>query len=253
MARPVLTQLDFNGIPALNFALEPVSTLPSTPTLGRLVIVSSSKKIFHGDGAVWKEVGQADGLPSISIADVTGLQGALDLKAAKAALEALVAVVDGKANTGHQHEISEIISLASRLTAIDTAIAGKANLAHTHIASAIVDLTTVIDTRIAGYIAETAGNDESLDTLREIIDMIKNNASALELMIGRHDADVGNGTSTSLAINHGLNTLDVSVDVYDKATGSTILCDITRSNVNVVTLGFAVAPTANSLRVVIKA
>ena len=59
-------------------------------------------------------------------------------------------------------------------------------------------------------------------------------------------------SATSIPVTHGLNTLDVQVEVYEVASGATVECDIVRTNVNTVTLGFAVAPASNSLRVVVQ-
>lgn len=252
MARSVLTQLDLNSIPLLNIVVEPVSTLPATATAGRLVMLASTSKVYVGNGTAWKEFGEAGALPAIAISDVDDLQAQLDLKATVVALNALSTTVGGKANASHSHAISEITDLASQLAALNTAIGGKANTSHTHIASAITDFATAVDARIVAYIDSVAGTDENLDTLREIIDMVKSNATALEAMIGRFSADVGTGSQTSIAITHGLNSRDCSVEVYEKSTGATVLCDVIRTSVNVVTLGFATAPAANSLRVVIK-
>jgi len=62
---------------------------------------------------------------------------------------------------------------------------------------------------------------------------------------------IGTGAATSIAVNHGLNTLDVQVQIYDIATGETVECDVIRNSVSQVTLGFSVAPASNSLRVVV--
>jgi len=59
-------------------------------------------------------------------------------------------------------------------------------------------------------------------------------------------------SATSIAVTHNLGTLDVHVQVYEVSTGETVECDVTRNSTNQVTLGFAVAPTANSLRVVVQ-
>lgn len=59
------------------------------------------------------------------------------------------------------------------------------------------------------------------------------------------------GGATSVAVTHNLNTRDVTVGVYDAATFEEIECDVVRTSVNVVTLGFAVAPAASSLRCVV--
>lgn len=59
-------------------------------------------------------------------------------------------------------------------------------------------------------------------------------------------------SATSIAVTHSLGTLDVQAQVYELATGDTVECDVTRNSINQVTLGFATAPTANSLRVVVQ-
>jgi hypothetical protein len=65
-------------------------------------------------------------------------------------------------------------------------------------------------------------------------------------------ANVGDGTNTSYAITHNLNSRDVIVQVYDNATFDTIYVDTVRTSVNVVTLTFATAPASNAYRAVIQ-
>jgi len=71
-------------------------------------------------------------------------------------------------------------------------------------------------------------------------------------VVARKFAGTLSTSATSIAVTHSLNTLDVQVQVYEVATGDTVECDVSRNSVNQVTLGFAVAPTANSLRVVVQ-
>lgn len=58
-------------------------------------------------------------------------------------------------------------------------------------------------------------------------------------------------TSASAAITHNLGTLDVHVAVYEVSTGALVQPDVTLTSVNVVTLGFATAPTTGQYRAVI--
>ena len=71
----------------------------------------------------------------------------------------------------------------------------------------------------------------------------------------KYSATIGDGTTTALVVTHNLNTLDVIAQVYDSAVAGAnyIECDIQRTTVNTVTLGFSVAPTANSIRVTVLA
>lgn len=66
---------------------------------------------------------------------------------------------------------------------------------------------------------------------------------------GRFVGNVGDGSATSIAVTHSLNTRDVKVEVWDNTTFETILCDVVRTSVSVVTLSFAVAPTSGQFRV----
>ncbi len=59
------------------------------------------------------------------------------------------------------------------------------------------------------------------------------------------------GAGTSVAITHGLNTLDVLVQVVENSTGATVECDVVRNSVNQVTLGFAAPVTADVYRVIV--
>lgn len=59
-------------------------------------------------------------------------------------------------------------------------------------------------------------------------------------------------SATSVTVTHGLSTLDVQVQVYLKSTGETVECDVLRNSTSQVTLGFSVAPSSGTLRVVVQ-
>lgn len=68
----------------------------------------------------------------------------------------------------------------------------------------------------------------------------------------KYVADVGNGSAVDYVINHALNTRDVSVTVrLNSGSYATVECDVEMTDVNNVTLRFAVAPTTNQYRVII--
>lgn len=69
--------------------------------------------------------------------------------------------------------------------------------------------------------------------------------------MSRYAANVGNGALTTITVNHALNTLDVTVSVYEVATGAKVETDVTLTDVNNIAVAFAVAPTTNQYRVVV--
>jgi len=72
------------------------------------------------------------------------------------------------------------------------------------------------------------------------------------LPVNTFTASVGNGAATSFPLTHNLGTLDVNIQVYENATGDTVIADTTRDTINQATVSFNVAPTANQFRVIIK-
>lgn len=67
----------------------------------------------------------------------------------------------------------------------------------------------------------------------------------------RFAQDIGDGSTTAIAVTHSLGTLDVLVQVFRKSDGVEVICDVTMTSTSVVTLTFATAPTTNQYRVVI--
>ena len=59
--------------------------------------------------------------------------------------------------------------------------------------------------------------------------------------------------STTAAITHSLGTKDVTVEVFEFASGESVFCDVIRYSTTVVNLVFSVAPTVNQYRVIILA
>ena len=57
------------------------------------------------------------------------------------------------------------------------------------------------------------------------------------------------GGATTASVVHNLNTLDVVVSVY--LSNASVECDVTVTDANTVTLGFAVAPVAGSIKAVV--
>ena len=74
----------------------------------------------------------------------------------------------------------------------------------------------------------------------------------LQGYVGGYAVVIGDGSASSFAISHGLNSSDVVVSVYDNTTKEEVFTDVAITSASVVTIGFALAPAANAYRVVIK-
>lgn len=150
-------------------------------------------------------------------------------------------------------QVKTLLAIAqSDVSGLVTALAGKAATSHTHLAANITDLTTAINTQIAAYWDTIAGTDANVDTIREVLDLVLSNTADLANNIKRYAANIGDGTSTSIAVTHSLNSLDVVVEVYEIATGESVGVGVTRTSANVVTIEAIPAPATNALRVVVK-
>lgn len=98
-------------------------------------------------------------------------------------------------------------------------------------------------------IATQAETDTGTDDTRIVSPLKLANYSGRKL---KYAANFGDGSSTSYAINHNLNTRDVTVEVFlNSGNYDTILCEVERTSVNQVTLIVTPAPASNALRVVV--
>jgi hypothetical protein len=74
----------------------------------------------------------------------------------------------------------------------------------------------------------------------------------LDAAVGGYAANVGNASATTFALTHNLGTRDVIVAIYDNATYEEVMADVVATSTTVVTVSFAIAPSSNAYRVVIK-
>ena len=72
------------------------------------------------------------------------------------------------------------------------------------------------------------------------------------LVTRKYAQDIGNGSSTSIVVTHSLGTLDVIVQLYDKATGEQVDTDVLRTSTSQVTINFATAPASAAYRVLVQ-
>lgn len=98
-------------------------------------------------------------------------------------------------------------------------------------------------------LATQAETDAGTDDLRMVTPL---KLKTSPLLLKKFSQTFGDGAATSYAINHNLNSTDVSIEVFKVAGNKdSILCEVQRTSVNQVTLIFSSAPASNALRVVV--
>lgn len=142
---------------------------------------------------------------------------------------------DGLTKTGNQ---IDVVGTANRITVASDSI----DIASTYVGqTSITTLGTITAGTWTGTtIAVANGGTGATDAAGA-----RTNLGATT----KYSANVGG--STSIAVTHNLGTKDVVVTVRDNSTDAVVECDITMTDNNTVTLGFAVAPSAGEYRVVV--
>lgn len=67
----------------------------------------------------------------------------------------------------------------------------------------------------------------------------------------RFSQQIGNGSSTSIAVTHSLGTKDITWSIRDTATDAFVVADVVATSTTVATFTFAVAPSTNAYSVTI--
>lgn len=225
MAKKFLTNIDMTGNEVQNLKLQSLASDPSTTAPGSVYYNSSTNKPRYRAASTWEDFGGGgSGDMAASTYDSNG---------------------DGKVNSADSADAVPWSGVTGKPATFPAAT-------HTHTSAQITDLSTFVYSSIVEYWDTIAGTDANVDTIREVLDLVIANTSAVAGAIRRYNADIGDGSATSIAVTHGLNSLDVTVEVYEKSTGATVGVDVVRTNVNTVTITTAQPLAANSHRVVIK-
>lgn len=106
--------------------------------------------------------------------------------------------------------------------------------------------TTFGIVKIADQSTVNTGTDDT-----EVITPLKLK-TYLDANVGGYTALIGDGVNTTYNVIHGLNTAALIIAVYDYATGEEVMVDISNSDSIQVVVSFAVAPSTNAYRIVIK-
>ena len=260
MAKKILQSYDFAGNQIIDARMENLASFPTAGKAGRFVLNTSTALVGFDDGSGFRTMATLDS-PTFS-GNPTAPTQPEGTNNTRLATTAFVQDALSGAGTGDMLKAVYDSNDDGKVDAADSAdaapwsgITGKPSTftpsAHAHTVSQITDFDAEVEAKIIAYWDSIAGTDANVDTIREVLDLVLQNASVTS-QIGRHNATIGDGSSTSIAVTHNMGSLDVSVEVYEIGTGETVSVGVTRTNTNVVTLDINPAPATNSLRVVIK-
>lgn len=122
-----------------------------------------------------------------------------------------------------------------------------------------VGIITEMSDRLSGRAYDgTRGVQRSLDELKAQLMELRAEVAEIEIpeappgtIGGKYSTFVGNGSSVSFDIVHGLATQTVIVQVYETATGELVETDVDVVDATRVQLRFKLAPAASEYRVTV--
>jgi len=125
----------------------------------------------------------------------------------------------------------------------DMAASGGSALSKWTVVQSNIDLATAAATDGAS-VKGISGYDSA--------DFAVNANGWVQLATKQYVTSIGNGSATSYTVTHNLNSKDVIVQLYDVSSFDTVIADVVRTSVDVVTVDFSTAPTTNDIRVLVQ-
>ena len=125
----------------------------------------------------------------------------------------------------------------------DMSASGGSALAKWTVVQSNIDLATAAATDGAS-VKGISGYDSA--------DFDVNTNGWVQLATKQYVTSIGNSTATSYTVTHSLNSKDVIVQLYDVSSFDTVIADVVRTSVDVVTVDFSTAPTTNDIRVLVQ-
>lgn len=161
----------------------------------------------------------------------------LDMSVAAEVEQATTTVEEGT-NAGNTYRQS-VVNVTLGTTALTWTTFGTAAGAASDTSAGIVELATQAEV--------DAGTDTGRVVTPETL-------AASVWATRKFNANFGDGSATSFAITHNLNTYDVMVEIFrNSGSRDTVLAEVQRTSVNAVTIVVDTAPASNAFRAVIRA
>ena len=137
----------------------------------------------------------------------------------------------------------ENVEIGDFLIANTTLTAGNGALSDWTPVQSNIDLATAAATDGAS-VKGISGYDSA--------DFDVNTSGWVQLATKQYATSIGNSTATSYTVTHNLNSFDVIVQLYDTSSLDTVIADVVRTTLDVVTVDFSTAPTTNDIRVLVQ-
>ena len=257
------SSITVTGGTGLGVSGSPVSlggTLTLSNTGVTSIVAGTGVSISGGTGAVTVNIGQAVGTtatPSFSAISITGGKATL---AASATGYASLNMATGTAPTtpasGDIWVATDLINYRASGGTTKVVAFTDSNISGT--------AANLSGNQTANYVYASPNGSTGTGSFRALVAADIPNLDAGKITTGtlasarggalRYAADIGDGTSTSITVAHGLGTADVICQVYSKNSPFDVVeCDIQHSTTNPysLTLVFATAPASAAYRVVV--
>lgn len=143
------------------------------------------------------------------------------------------------------------VNTLGHTTAVSTRALTLANLGYTGATDANNYVLPAATDSVVGGVELATTNEASAGTSSSLA--VTPEGVAQFVNDRKFKASIGDGTSTSIAVTHSLDTSDVIVQLFDVSSGDTVYADVVRTSDNVVTVDFGAAPASNDIRILIQA
>lgn len=261
----ILNNLDLHKNQLLNTVFENLAVQPASPVKGQVYFNSETNTLKVWSGTKWLNGGTEE-IPALIIANITGLQSALDGKVDTSRVLTDVPVnakftdtIATKASVGlgNADNTSDLAKPIS--TATQAALELKESIANVNTKTAIAETNAkaYADNEIGKLLG--SGTSAALDTLKELAEALGNDpnfAATITGMLGLKteiaSSTIGNGIATNFVVNHSLNSKLVQVQI--RQTGSpfaVVYTDVEITTANSITVKFARAPLTNEYLVTV--